>query len=58
MDRYQVNDKFELTEDLRKIFEKARRGGWDEDDVMDAIHDALGETGYNGDGFLSEDDGS
>lgn len=46
MDRYQTNDEFSLTEDLRMIFEKARRGGWTEEDVMDAIYSALGEAGY------------
>lgn len=58
MDRYQVNDGFELTEDLRKLFERAKRGGWSESDLMDCVSDALGEAGYDSYGFLSGDDES
>lgn len=46
MEKYQVNDEFTLTDDLRIIFEKARNGGWKEEDLMDAIYSALGEAGY------------
>ncbi len=58
MDRYQTNDGFALTEDLLKIFQKALNGGWGEDDLMDAVQDALGEAGYSEDDYVLEDDAS
>jgi hypothetical protein len=58
MDRYQTNDGFEIVEDLRRIFEKANKDGWAEDDLMDAINDAMDDAGYDEDGFFSGDDGS